>query len=162
RQLFEPRQVLQVLQSENLLKRRRGAVEQRAAKAFAARDDFDETTLDQLVHDGARIDPADLVDLEAPDRLPVRDDGEGFERGGRQPARPQRKLRALDRLRILAPRQELPSLGDLGQLDAVVFLIVVFNLFERGAHVPVARRERLELLQRQRARRRKQRGFKQL
>src|SRR5256885_13165924 len=34
--------------------------------------------------------------------------------------RSQRKLRALDRLGILAPREELPTLRDLRQLDAVV------------------------------------------
>src|SRR5437667_11917625 len=69
RQLLEPRQVLQVFQSENLQKRWRRAVEQRAAQALAARDDLDQTALHQLVHDGARIDAADLVDLKAPDRL---------------------------------------------------------------------------------------------
>ncbi len=162
RQLVEPRQILQVFQAENLQKRRRGAVEQWAAEAFAARDDFDEAALHQLVHHGARIDTADLVHFQASDGLSVRDDRQRLQRGGRQPARPQRELRALDRLGILAPREELPSLRDLNQFDAVVLLIVLAYLVERGSDIPLRRREGLELLQRQGSRRRKQRGFKQL
>src|SRR5204862_1721076 len=79
RQLFQPRQVLEVLQSENLQERGRGAVEQRSAEPLAARDDFDQAALDQLVHHGAGIDAADLIDLEASDRLPIGDDRERFE-----------------------------------------------------------------------------------
>src|SRR5256886_11880544 len=37
-----------------------------------------------------------------------------------EPTRAQRELRAIDRLRILPPRQELPPLRDLDQLDPVV------------------------------------------
>src|SRR5438874_11176333 len=43
-----------------------------------------------------------------------------LERRRAEPARAQRELRAIDRLRILPPRQELPPLRDLDQLDPVV------------------------------------------
>src|SRR5206468_1587260 len=93
RQLLEPRQVLQIFQTENLHERRRGPIEQRAAQPFAARHDLDQTTLHQLVHDGAGIDAANLIDFEAPDRLAIRDNGQRFERGGRQAPWPQSELR---------------------------------------------------------------------
>ena len=81
-QLLEPRQVLQILQSENLQERRCGAVQQRAAEPFPTGDHLDEPALDELVHDGTRVDAADLVNLEPTHRLAVRDDGQRLECGG--------------------------------------------------------------------------------
>src|SRR2546425_12070818 len=113
RQLLEPRQILQVLQSENLQERWRGAVEQRPPETLAARDDFDQTALDQLVHHGVGIDAADFIDLEASHRLPIGDDRERFERRRRQATRPQRKLCALYGLGILTAGEELANLPQL-------------------------------------------------
>src|SRR5207244_7587296 len=83
----------------------------------------------------------------------------------REAARAQRELGALDRLGIVAPRQELPPLRDLDQLDAVVRGGErVPQLGERGVDGGLFRRrlEGAEFLDRQRARRGEQRRLKQL
>jgi len=115
---LEPRQILQVLQSENLLKRRRRAVEQRPAQASPARHDLDETALHSLSMTAPESTPR-ISSTSRPDRLAIRDDGQRFERRGRQAARPQRELRRRSFPRIRAG-QELPPFRDLEQLDAVL------------------------------------------
>src|SRR5207253_295847 len=99
---------------------RRGAVKQRPPESLTPCDDLDQTALEQLVDHRARVDAADLVDLDTPDRLPVGDDGQRLERRGTQTPRTQRELRALDRLGVLAAGEELPSVADRDELDAVL------------------------------------------
>src|SRR3982750_4859580 len=152
-------------QREVLEEDRRGPVEQWAAHPFAPAHDIDEAALVQRLEDAADRDPANLLDLGAPDRLTVGDEPKRLQRGGAQPCWPRRELCALDRLGVLRAREDLPPAADLDQLDSVaVDVVVLTQLVERGRERGL-RRVRIEcreLLARNRASAGEQRRFKQL
>src|SRR3989442_9326527 len=165
RQLFEPRQLVQLPESQDLQELRRGAVQQRAAQSLAARHDLHETALDQLVDHGARIDAPDLVHLEPAHRLAVGDGGERLEGRRGEAARAQRELRAVDRSGVLARRQELPPLRDLYKFLAVTSSRVRLpHLAQRRPDraLTCLRVERAQLVHGERARRGEQGRLKQL
>ena len=107
---------------------------------------------------------ADLLDLSSPDRLAIRDDGQGLQRGTGEPVRTSRKLRTLDRLRVLGASEDLPASTHFHELDAVsgrvirLAQLVERRLQRRGRHVRV---ECSELVERNGARAREERRFKQ-
>src|SRR5439155_11833864 len=113
RQRPESGQSLQVHEPREVRERWGGAREEQPPETLAARDDFDQTALDQLVQHGAGVDAADFIDLEASHRLPIGDDRERFERRRRQATRPQRKLCALYGLGVLTAGEQLPTLRNL-------------------------------------------------
>src|SRR5207245_9353512 len=73
-----------------------------------------------VVLHGLRIDAESRLHREAPDRMPLGKDRERLQRRRTETARPQGELRPLDRLGVLASRQELPAPGDFYHLHAVV------------------------------------------
>src|SRR4051812_27528816 len=101
------------------------SVKKRTAQSLASTDDVDQTTLVERLENRARADAADLLYLGSPDGLPVRDDCQCFEGGGRETLGTRGKLSALDRFRILRPREDLPTASDFDQLDAVAVGVVV-------------------------------------
>src|SRR5258708_2394655 len=123
RELVDARQLFEVPQGKLLEKQRRGSVEQRTAEALAARHDFNKTTFEQRFENRACIDAADVRNFGAADRLAVRNDRERLERRAREPLRPDRHARALDRLRVFGAREDLPSSALLHELDAVLALL---------------------------------------
>src|SRR5688572_1015854 len=165
RQLIGARQLLQVAQSEVLQEERRRAVQQRTTETFRAPDDIDESALVQRLEHATDVDAANVLDLRASDGLPIRDERQGLQRGGRQPLRTRGELGALDRFRVLGARENLPAAPDLDELDAVPFGVVMqSNLVERGTQRRGRRLrvERAELVQRDWSRAREERGLKQL
>src|SRR5688572_19908600 len=165
RELVGARQLLEVTESKMLQKQRRRPVEQRSAHSLTAADDVDETPLVQRLEDAANGDPANLLDLGASNRLTVRDDRERLERRRRQSLRARGQLRALDRLGVLDAREDLPPSGKLRELDAMtVGLVVLAQLVQRllddgGRRLGI---QGGQLVGRNRARARKERGLKQL
>src|SRR5439155_22033267 len=131
----------------------------------APRDDLHQPTLAQLLDHRARIHAPDLVYFYPSHGLPVGDDGQRLERRRAEPPRAQRELCAIERLRVLTPRQELPALRDLDELNPVVARRErVPQLGQGAAH---GRRARLriegqQLLDRERPGRREQRRLNEL
>ena len=84
----------------------------------------------------SRADSANLLDLGAANGLAIGDDGKSLECRRRQALRPRRELRPLDDFREFGARKNLPSPGDLDQLDAVsVVVVVALYLVERRGNV---------------------------
>src|SRR5687768_2266872 len=112
-------------------------------------------------------DAANLLDFRAADGLTVGDDSECLQRRCRKTLGTSGKLCAPDSLGVFRASENLPSAGDLDQLDAVAVLIVVAaEIMERRRNVVGGRlsigRHRLEVRESYRARAREQRRFKQL
>jgi hypothetical protein len=87
---------------------RRRAVEERAPEPLAPTDHVDQPALEQRLEHAAHGHAADLLDLRAPDRLAVGDDGERLERRGVSRCGRWAELGALDGLGVLGARQQLP------------------------------------------------------
>src|SRR5260221_13277183 len=112
---------------------RRGPVQKRTSEPFAAPNDVDEPALVERLEHGADRHAPDLLDLRPTDGLTVRDERQRLQRCAAQPSRASRKLGSLDRLRVFAPREDLPSTADLHQLDTVsVHVVMLAQLLERS------------------------------
>src|SRR5438105_1724681 len=94
RQLVGARQLLQMTQGEVLEKHRRRAVHQGTAESLSAADDIDQATFMERLQHSADSDTTNLLDLGATDRLAIGNDRERLERGGGEPLRARRELRA--------------------------------------------------------------------
>src|SRR5688500_8797756 len=136
RELVGPRQLLEMAESELLEEDRRRAVQKWAANAFGATGDLDQAAVMERLEHTANRDAPDLLDLCAPDRLPIGDECQRLECGGRESMGPCRELRALDRFGVLGAGEDLPATTDLDQLDPVAVVVVVLpQLGDRGRDV---------------------------
>ncbi len=117
RKLVRPRKVLERLEAEVLEEELGGAVQERTAEPLGSTHHVDQPPVLQRLDDTGRADPADVLDLDASDRLAVRDDGEGLERRAREPRRARHVVETLQIWGKLGARQDLIPLRDLHQLE---------------------------------------------
>src|SRR5689334_2735958 len=110
----------------------RRAIHERSAEAFSTTHHVDETTLMQRLQHAADCDAANLFDFRSTDRLAIRDDRQRLEGGSRETLRTRGELRTLDRFGVLRSRENLPTAGDLLQLDPMTVDVIVFAQFVDG------------------------------
>src|SRR3954468_16744743 len=84
-ELFHAGQLAHVVESEAQQEFFGGLIEDRTADDVFASGGGDELAIDERAEDAGCVDAADLADLGRGDRLLVGDDGEGFQRGQREP-----------------------------------------------------------------------------
>ena len=125
-QRWQSAQVAQVEEFEKLTRR---SVDERSARLLAFAENFDEASLQQGLEHSAAVHRADVFDLGASDGLPVGDDGQGFQRGARQPLRLDLE-EAANGIGALGTCPELPAARHLVQHDAAALLAIV--RLERG------------------------------
>src|SRR5438067_3161561 len=119
-------------QSEMLQEHWRRAVHERTAEPFATTNYVDQTALVERLEHATDRHATNLLDLGATDRLTVCNNGECLERGRGETLRARRELRPLDCFGVFGARENLPTTGDLLQLDAVtVDVVMLAQLIDR-------------------------------
>src|SRR2546423_698661 len=137
----------------------------RRAESLSAPDHIDQATFMERLQHSADSDTTNLLDLGATDRLAIGNDRERLERGGGEPLRARRELRALDCFGVLGARENLPAASDFLQLDTVAVDVIVLTQLVDGRGEGSGRvvgRQRRQLLGGYRTRAREERGLKQL
>src|SRR5688572_1853315 len=124
RQLVRAWELLEMPQRELLEEQGRRSVHQWTAHPLPTSGDVDQRPLLQRLEDRAAVHAADFLDLGAPDRLPVGDDGQRLERGPREAMWPGGQLRPLDGVRVFRARQDLPPFAQFHELDPVAIGLV--------------------------------------
>ena len=111
---------------------RRRSIQQRPADALTTSDDVNQTALGKGLENRSRSYAPYFFDFSTADRLTVGNDRERLQRCRGQPLRTRGELRALDCLRVLRTRKNLPAACNLDQLNTVTIGFVMIAELQKG------------------------------
>jgi len=130
-ELFEPRQIANVVESEVDEKLFRRAIEERTADDVLASGDANHSSLEQRTDRARRVDAANVGDLRRGHRLAIRDDRERLQSGERKTVLPFFREVLFQNGIVLGARGETPSArGLLENESADVLVEVLLDLVE--------------------------------